>query len=349
MRKLTDSLDSGDVAVVPAGLYGPYLPMTAGEIDWFNDLLADEIDSAFTSSIRCCDGCYDDFRARWPGTALRNDEFWSGWMSVELAVEQSRLIDIYSPAEISTLRNFVLCPRCLRYVRSEIWIHEDQAAAEFEGDIGRIDAIARRTPFLILDDVFSRKLLDQIRKLGASAIAQPLPHELFRARGRRAFGTSNPAHLPLTSFAAPPAEVVTEGRFNHAGLPMLYLADSAETALAEIGSRGEEICIASITFGATFKVLDLVEIDPDEPEEQLLAAIAASALVAAPRTGSGWVKKEYVFTRFVADCAIDAGFDFIRYGSTRSAKGTNYVMLSPPSDLSNCASLKGVAVDRLPL
>ena len=125
---------------------------------------------------------------------------------------------------------------------------------------------------------------------------------------------------------------------------MLYLADSIATTIAEIGAAGEEFYVAALEIQGNYRILDLIVEDLDEPERELLGAIAASALMAAPRTGEGWVKKEYVFTRFVADCAIAAGFDGIRYGSTKRGTGLNYVLLAPPKDISAIATLTKVEV-----
>ena len=146
----------------PDDVIGPFLALTERDIDFFNSLLADEIDSAFSSSIRCCDGCFDDFQARFPGTAFRNSEFQEGSMPVDLAVTQSRLPGGYNPAEISTLKHFVRCPRCFAFVKGWIWIHEHAAADDLADELEHIEHIARRTPFLILDDPFARRVLDDI-------------------------------------------------------------------------------------------------------------------------------------------------------------------------------------------
>jgi hypothetical protein len=68
--------------------------------------------AAFASSIRCCDGCFGGFNTDWPGTTFRNMKFQRGAVPVDLAVTQSRLPDLYIPAEISTFRHFI---RYLRY------------------------------------------------------------------------------------------------------------------------------------------------------------------------------------------------------------------------------------------
>jgi hypothetical protein len=63
-------------------------------------------------------------------------------------------------------------------------------------------------------------------------------------------------------------------------------------------------------------------------------------LCAAPRQGEGWNKPEYVFSRFVADCALHAGFHAIRYGSTKDPHGENLVLLQPGAFMS-FATFKG--------
>ena len=129
---------------------------------------------------------------------------------------------------------------------------------------------------------------------------------------------------------------------------MLYLASSAKTALLEIATPGADIHVAQLAFRLpSLLVLDLVDLDEDWSSFELFAAIANSALLAAPRTGSGWLRKQYVFSRFVADCARSAGFDAIRYGSTRDSEGWNYVLLTPPPDLSVAATLEGCEIMRL--
>jgi hypothetical protein len=124
---------------------------------------------------------------------------------------------------------------------------------------------------------------------------------------------------------------------------MLYLAMTASTACAEIGTPGALIHIAALRLQKPLKVLDLsLAKYADSPSEEIIQCLARSALCAAPRRGEGWDRPEYVFTRFIADCARHAGFHAIRYGSTKDPEGTNLVLLEPGSDLSRIATLHGV-------
>jgi RES domain-containing protein len=331
-----------DVTFPSVEAMGPFKPMSTEEIAQFNDALAVEIDSALTSSIRCCDRCFDAFEAQWPGTAFRDMKFQRGSLPVDLLVTQSRLPNFYDPAELSTLRHFVRCPRCDQFVRGMVWIHEHEAADQFEDDIGRVGQLGERTPFLVLGDPFAVRVLAEIRRLGSVATARPLPSDVFRARDVDQLGEQPPASLEIEVFGAPPAAYASEGRYNHAGLPMLYLSDEVATTVAEIGASGKRFYVARLELAGTYRILDLIVEDPEDPANELLSALAVSALVAAPRAGDGRFTKEYVFTRFVADCALSAGFDGIRYGSTRHDAGCNYVLFAPPERMSDVAVLKGV-------
>jgi hypothetical protein len=343
VSRIIDPPGPGDQAYLPTDAMGPFLPVVSGDIDAFNSFLGDEIESRFSSSIRCCDGCFDAFQASWPGTAFRNFDFQKGLIRVELVVTQSRIPQVYTPAEVATLCHFVLCPRCGEYVRNAIWVHEDPAAEKYELDIERVAALARSTPFLVLSDPFAREIRELIGRLSTRMTTTALPQPLFRARDKASFFPP-PMGLPaITEFGAPPAAVVKEGRFNHAGYPLLYLADSVATTLAEIGAPGEEFYVASLDITVQMRLLDLLAVDTGhDDDDELLAALAASTLAVAPRIGTGWVKKEYIFTRFLGDCARAAGFDAIRYGSTKHSTGCNYVVLHPPAAVSAIAKLMKV-------
>jgi hypothetical protein len=85
---------------------------------------------------------------------------------------------------------------------------------------------------------------------------------------------------------------------------------------------------------ASFRILDQIRILNLEGEfgivgDDVLNAVVYSSLISAPRDRTGWHRPEYVFSRFVSDCAKFGGFDGIRYGSTRSGRGHNLVLLNP--------------------
>ncbi len=82
--------------------------------------------------------------------------------------------------------------------------------------------------------------------------------------------------------------------------------------------REQPIVVAEIYLKKPIKILDLI--DPFEAHAEhgdVLGGISYSALVSSFQEDDGWHKPKYVFSRFLADCARDAGFDAIKYPSTR--------------------------------
>lgn len=333
-----------DDAWRPKHAIGPFLPIGSADIAAFNDAFSDEIDSAFSSSICCCDNCYDDFRDHWPDVAFRDQEFTS--MEMTWAVDYSRLPGIWSPAEISTLRRAIVCDRCDDFVPYNFWIYEHRFsdADEIERAIDELSQIGNLTPFLLLEHEFAQRVLAQIRDAAATPKLIDAGSRLFRARGAKQIDDLGQDRGALATYAPPPAQHVGEGRFNHAGTPMLYLASAAKVAAAEIGTPGEPCMVAELELLQQMKMLDLVDLDEEENGYELMQALACSALLSAPHTGTGWLRRQYVFSRFVADCAKSAGFDAIRYGSTKNSAGVNIVLLNPAAVFADLARLLGVEI-----
>lgn len=339
IRDLTSGTDPND-AVWPQNLFGPFIPVSENNIFVFNDIVGDEIDSDFASSICCCNFCYTDFRKRWPNTTFRISEFQEQSFDTEYLLENSRAPSCYSDAEMSSLRHFVQCPRCYSYA-NRVWIYEHRFSdvPEIEEAIDELVAIGKRTPFLLLEHEFARRVLKQIRRMAKSQDKAPLSASLFRARTDADIEKCGQSPTNLETFGPAPAEFVSEGRFNHAGAPLLYVASSPELAASEIGCPGEPCTAGELTISVEMRVLDLVDLEEGDEGDNLMLALSNSALISAPRTGRGWMKSEYVFSRFVADCARDAGFDAVRYGSTKLASGVNFVLLDPTASFETIATL----------
>jgi len=314
LRDLTARTEPDD-GVWPEDIFGPFVPVSQSDISVFNEILGDEIDSDFASSICCCDSCYADFRKRWPNTAFRESEFRQQSFDTEYLLENSRAPCCYSYGEISTLRHFVQCTRCDSYA-NQVWIYEHRFSdpGEIEEAIDELVIIGKRSPFLLLEHEFAKRVLDQIRQMAKRQAKVPFHAPLFRARTDADIEKCGQSPTDLATFGPAPAELVVEGRFNHAGAPLLYVASSPELAAAEIGRPDQPCTVGELTFSVEMQVLDLAELEDGDEGDNLMLALSNSALLSAPRTGEGWMRTEYVFSRFVADCAREAGFDAVRYG-----------------------------------
>lgn len=344
LRKFTNEL-AGEPGLVPSDTFGPYLPILESDVETFNDILSDEINSVFSSSICYCDFCYEEFKRHWPEVAFRKIEFQTQSIESRWFLDSSRVADLYSAAEISTLRHCIRCPRCGRLDSWNLWLYEHlfSGAEAIENAIDELLEIGSRTPFLMLEHPFAMRVLEQIRALAAVATRQKFDTPLYRARLADDVARLGQNPAELSTFGPPPAALVGEGRFNHAGHPMLYAASSAAVAAAELGQPGELTYVAELRIGSALTVLDLVHRDESTEGFDLMEALASSALLLAPNVGKGWLKRQYVFSRFVADCAVSAGFDAIRFGSTKLVNGSNFVILKPPPDLSQLFSLIGTS------
>ncbi len=132
----------------------------------------------------------------------------------------------------------------------------------------------------------------------------------------------------------PPAAVAGMGRLNRQGLPVLYLASQAYTALAEIRPHpGHYVSIGTFETIADFRMADF---DPDialfsanDVRLDLYAVIQAlDSLMSTPVTPDD--KTGYLVTQLLAEVLQARGFDGVRYRSSVS-DGVNICLFDPAS------------------
>ncbi len=95
---------------------------------------------------------------------MHDVEFQTNAMSVDYCVEQSRLVQLYTAAELRTLKRIVVCPCCGTYVRNSIHIFEHGLIGSRKlksRSIDELASIGSATPFLLLEhplrETFSRR------------------------------------------------------------------------------------------------------------------------------------------------------------------------------------------------
>ncbi|MCL8384303.1 RES family NAD+ phosphorylase [Xanthobacter aminoxidans] len=305
----------------------------------FQEYFDRDLERYFSSRISCCEKCFDEFCGEWPGTASRDDDFLTSGIEISYFLEQSRIQEAFHPDEIALFSKELRCPNCDAVLDGVFYIFEHKFLV-YDFNLGSISDLARTSPFLLLSHPFAAKVFEVIKRKVDTA--ETLPGKAIWYRGRMARDVPDPA--TLAHFAPPPAAKVYEGRYNHAGHPMLYLAGSVDTVKGEMRAS-EGIAVAEIELDLPCRVLDLMIADYiDGDDDEVIQCLARSALCMAPRKSDGWDRPEYVFTRFVGDCARHAGFGAIRYGSVQDSQGVNVVVLKPPADFSACARLISVQV-----
>ena len=290
---------------------------------WFEDLFYRDLESWFSSDIACCDECYDDFLENWPHAYSADKEaFQRSSIDMVSFYSGSRLQECYTKEQFDDFIRLIHCPRCGAKLSGNIWPYTlpFDLIDDFESIIYEIANIANKTPFLLLDHPFARKVYEAIIELAKESTTKRHEKPLYRARTKKSLVSKE-----INEFDFPPNKYVKEERYNHAGIPALYLGSDSETCFFEL--RETQCIIAEIEIQSTLKILDLTDTYEHHPKHSdLLNTLVYSALMSARQDDSGWYKPKYIFTRFISDCANAAGFDAIKYPSTRR-NGQNYNMV----------------------
>jgi hypothetical protein len=290
----------------------------------FEQTFADEVDSWFGADVACCGACYNDFCRRWPLVAQRDKHFLESCIALDGFYEGSRLSDEYTQEQFDEYVKAVHCPSCDESLAVSGMIFPynlphnmpDQYRELFD----EVGALATATPFLVLEHDFARTVLAEIRTSAATSNPlEPNPQPWYRGRIAK-----NLQSRDSGQFGPPEPAKTREGRYNHAGKPVLYLGSDPLTCKLELGSPVGGVVVAEFKFTKTLRVLDL---SSNDVQGDILTALVYSSLLSSPDKGSGWDQPQYVFSRFVADCAVAAGFDAILYPSIRAPRGENLVVL----------------------
>ena len=304
----------------------------------FESVFFRDVESWFSRDIACCDSCYGDFLSMWPSAYSSDDaRFQCDSISLNAFYNGSRhLQDMFSEEEFEEFLPSVKCPNCGESLRNWIWPYElpFTPPENYELLIEQISDVANKIPFLLLTHPFSFNILEAVTALATTVLTQPFKERLYRGRsmGIGVIAT-------LADFDFPPKEVISVGRYNHAGDSVLYLASTEEVCKAEM-RHSPSLWVSSFDFTAHLKILDLLAPhETDHEFSELLSFISFSVLLSAKSKDQGFHRPEYVFSRFVKDCAVHAGFDAIKYPSTRAGTSLyNIVILNNKFMLENCAT-----------
>jgi RES domain-containing protein len=283
--------------------------------------ILEDLDSCDLPTIACCDACFDKFTSTWPLARLGASGLEEQSMGFDMFYQWAgRVQGVVSKAEFDRLMQYVACPYCSRSIGPNIYAFElpFDGAKELETTISRLGALATRTPFLLFSDPFAVQVRKEIEKRSASLSPCAVECNWYRGRSKAIEESSG------VDFGPPPKALTREGRYNHAGRPVVYLADAPATCWEECRRPPCAFSIARFSFVQPLRIVDLS--DPGELDE-VLAAMLFSSLMSAPSNNEGWDRPEYTITRFVADCARFASVDAIQYPSTRFRDGRNLVIL----------------------
>lgn len=131
---------------------------------------------------------------------------------------------------------------------------------------------------------------------------------------------------------APPASIASAGRLNRAGVAMLYLADAAETAIAEVRPHpGQYVSLGTFETVAPLKVADfgigISAFAQNDRRLQMFAEIAAFDRQMSIPIAHG-ERNRYLPSQLLAEVLREKGFDGIRYRSSLT-DGVNLCVFRP--------------------
>lgn len=307
-------------------------------LDTFRDYFERDLEKRFSADITCCDKCHDEFLSIWPLAATADNEAFDGYaIDLDTLYTGSYLRDEFTHEEFDNYVCQLDCPRCGKKLGWKIWPYNFpfNVPDSFEFTVNEIDALAQTTPFLLLENRFCREVLEEIRELATQIPTSSFSPALFRARSTK----SGPVDKQLSNFDIPHHKYVYEGRYNHAGGPVLYLASDTVTCQAEL--RDSPCVVVELHLKCSLRILDLTDaFNKHEMHADLLNCLVYSALISAKQEDDGMHKPHYVVSRFVADCAKSAGFDAIKYPSTqRTGNNFNLVLVNSGITLEANASV----------
>lgn len=280
------------------------------------ELFTSQCESWFSADIACCEACVDDYLDSWPFSEGTED-FQNNSMDIELFYSTTILRECYSLENYKKLMQLVNCPRCGAALTGYFYPYSFpfEPVDCFESILDELTCIAHQSPFVLLKHDFASKIFDAIEELSKQAVDITITRHLFRARIASQIKEPRAHDFDIT-----PKQFASEGRYNHAGLPAYYLGSDQQTCYEEM--RQENCYIAEIKISKQVKILDLsATYENHKKHSDMLDTMVHSALVSAKHKDEGQYRPQYIFSRFVADCAKYAGFDAIKYPSTRTEHG----------------------------
>jgi hypothetical protein len=179
---------------------------------------------------------------------------------------------------------------------------------------------------------------DRLRRLFAFLLIpeREIPEPWFRARIQAA----DRAYLP-EEMGAPPKHLASHGRANPAGIPYLYLASTALTAVSEVRPHtGEKVSVAEFKIASPLLLADLRHprrsISPFILEDEDEIAMLRGDIGFLERLGDELTRPviprsaafDYIPSQYLCEFAKSCGFDGVMYRSS-VGDGVNIALFDP--------------------
>ncbi|MCD4655925.1 MAG: RES family NAD+ phosphorylase [Planctomycetes bacterium] len=288
-----------------------------------------ELDSWLSVNYFVCDSCVEEFRDLWKGININDESFQRNSMPLDCLYTGSKNLQFrYSLSEFRRFIKNIRCPNCGSNLSDNIWPYDlPTGIKKHIKDVEEIAELSKKAPFMILEHPFSRKILDFLKMIFENSSDLLIDYDVYRSRILK----DQEKAYTIEESGSVPDYLAKEGRFNHAGYGFLYVATTKQLAFKETVSDNKiPVSMATIKILKKLKILDLTDIE--DHDSDIYRTLMASSLMFNPPTSEDWDKPSYIFTRFIADCAIYIGFEAIKYNSIHSFDCHNLVILRDKTD-----------------
>lgn len=189
----------------------------------------------------------------------------------------------------------------------------DQWHERYDWKFEQFYEFLERYPYLGSHHELGREILDKILSLPACSIEGELWYRARKLQNGKLKETSE-------MYPPKPDEVeISEGRFNHFGQRVFYLAESADGAIKETLDDDEIVGWIQRFIINSNNILDLSQ-QFEEPSTDLdllaFGLIHAGVIEKKTQRSKGW-KPEYFVPRYIADCARMRDIRGVKFKSTR--------------------------------
>ncbi len=205
------------------------------------------------------------------------------------------------------------------------------AKRKYGKSLGEFKSLIIKHPFLALESKIARDIKKEIE-------AKKLPVDTVSGDFYRCRKVKNDKVFDSKDLMFAPVGIPKEGRFNHSGQSHLYLSKEKETAKAEIIG---EVAGSHLVWVQKVNIEKPIDNILDLTFDWTCMTISTNALLVALHAGGhilctkdnkdNW-RPDYLITRFIMDCAKNAGYNGIKYASARHYIGDNIVLFKNFSD-----------------
>jgi hypothetical protein len=202
--------------------------------------------------------------------------------------------------------------------------HMNDVSSLYGKEVKALEDLLEDFPLLAFQNDFAKRIYKEIKN-------KKLPLTSLRGSFFRARNVESSEVIGSENMYSAPKGKPSEGRFNHSGQSHLYLANNKITAIKEVATEKRALLVWCQEFEISKKIPDILDLSFDwdhltpSTSALLLSLKLYKTIERSDRNKGNW-KPDYYLTRYIMDCAKSAGYNGIKYNSSKNDKAYNVVL-----------------------